>query len=384
MKANTFCLAPFVHALVHTDSTMRPCCYNGMPSEHTYNNYVEWWNSGDMKTLRHDLYNGVKNAGCSQCWREEEQGKDSLRKNYNSLFHKYADYNDIKDSRHRDFKLNTLPVTWDLRLGNLCNLKCVMCSPEYSDKIAKEVNENKDHTFVKNYSIKSAVVADWTEHAEEFFNNIKDTATWVKLQGGEPFAIKNVREFLSSLNKNVVLAATTNATILDDKLLTAIKQFDRVELSVSLEAVNKDNDIIRYGSDFEQISNVVDTLKVLPNVNLQINHVVQATSIFYILDVIEYCELNNFHLSLQVLTTPNFLSFSSCPQQLLDELNQKIQNLNIKHPKNQYIKDLIKNLVGSNQFSLQLNKDLLHYTDYLDSIRTKKFKPLIKPLLGIE
>ena len=47
--------------------------------KYDYNQLEEYFDSPELNELRSDLLNGVKNKNCASCWRNEEQGGDSLR-----------------------------------------------------------------------------------------------------------------------------------------------------------------------------------------------------------------------------------------------------------------------------------------------------------------
>jgi MoaA/NifB/PqqE/SkfB family radical SAM enzyme len=383
MKSKTFCLAPWTHGLVHNDLTMRPCCVSTAPSTITFHHYKEWWNSPDMQQLRSDLFTGIQNHNCKSCWKLEEQGKESLRLNYNNLFKKYVDFDSIRKSAENNFILENNPVTWDLRLGNLCNIKCVMCNSMLSDKIHQELLDNKDliDTVFPNKLVVDNSSRDWasTNDADIFFNNIKKTTRWLKLQGGEPLTIKSVRVLIESLNKKqTTLAITTNGTILDKTLLNGLKQLDKVEFSISVEAIGPANDIIRYGSKWDQIKENILKLKELPNVDIQINHVLQITSVFYLKDVLQFSEEHGFHFSLLPLTDPKYLSLSACPREYLTKMIDEINTLELKHPKNQYIKKFMSNIVDKTIFEESLWNDFHNYVKLLDQLRPNRYSSILQ------
>lgn len=372
-----------MHGLVHTDQTMRPCCSSTTTSTITFDRYPQWWNSSDMLKLRSDLYHGIKNKNCSHCWKQEENGKESLRLNYNNLFRKYANFEKISDSAKNDFFVDELPITWDLRLGNLCNIKCVMCTPEFSNKVREEIDQNSkliNEVFpLKLFSDNFVVNWSDTKQATAFFNSIIPTVRWLKLQGGEPLAVKNIRKLIPKLNQGqTVLAITTNGTILDKVLYLGLSKLHKAEISISVESASNANDIIRYGSKWKTIEKNLLELKKLPNVTVQINHVLQITSVFYLNDVIRFSEKHNIHLMVGILEHPNYLSLNACPQEYLTKMVDELYTIDIKHEKNQYIKEFVSNVVNSVIFDKTLWNDFKNYTRLLDTLRPKKFSSILK------
>jgi organic radical activating enzyme len=382
-KSNTFCLAPWVHGSVYSDATLRPCCTSTARSPLKVDDYQTWWNGEEMQQLRRDLSNGVRVKSCDSCWRTEDLGKESTRINYNHLFKKYADFKSIRQSiTDNHFVVSVLPKSWDIRAGNQCNLKCIMCSAPFSDKIQKEVEENQSifEKFPVLVEKHPDVVADWTgsPSGQKFLDDVTPATQWIKLQGGEPLSIKNIRRLIDKIDGNeCTLAITTNGTVCDQALLDKLAKFNRVEISVSLEADGPANNIIRYGSDWQIIKRNIERFKQLPNVELQINHCMQVTSVFYLADIIKYCESINTHLLLIRITKPDFLNVSACPTVYLQRMSAKIEQLEIKHPKNQYIKSFIQQMVISTTFNENLWKKFNEYVETLDQIRSEKLSSII-------
>jgi organic radical activating enzyme len=335
-----------------------------------------------MRLLRKDLSSGVKNINCNDCWSNEKLGKESLRLNYNNLFKKYANYTEIKNADETDYT-SSQPITWDLRLGNLCNIKCVMCSPIFSNKIDEEIKQNStliDQHFPKKLiSNFDTTNQNWptTESAKQFLNRVVSNAKWIKLQGGEPFSNKNIRDVIENFN-NAILAVTTNGTILDERLYKALSKLPRVEISVSIEAAGVENNIIRYGSDWKNIQENLLRLQKLPNVDIQINHVLQITSVFFLRDVLKFSEDHNMHLHIIKLDYPDYLGISACPKKYVEDMVSSIDKLVITHPKNQYIKVYLENILENTKFDPTLNKQFYEYANLLDQLRSSKFSSILK------
>ena len=348
----------------------------------TFDNYSEWWNSSGMQDLRSDLYNGIHNKNCTHCYETEAQGKESPRLNYNNIFRKYANFIEIKQSAANNFIVDREPVTWDLKLGNLCNLKCVMCVPELSSKIEAEINENKEligSVFPKKIMF-NATALDWSSsgEADKFFEAIKKSVRWLKLQGGEPFAIKKVRDLIQSLDTNqTTLAITTNGTVLDQPLYNGLANMESLEISISIEAAGPANDIIRYGSDWEVIKRNILRLQELPNIDLQINHILQITSVFYLKDVLQFSEEHGLHLNVKSLDYQDELALSACPKEYLLQMLDDLNTVDIKHPKNQYIKNYVNTVVSSTVFNPQHWEDFKKYVALLDQLRPNKYSSIL-------
>ena len=87
-----------------------------------------------MKSLRQAFLDGKKPSTCNKCWSVEQAGRKSKRilaydmLEYTKVFNK-IDYEDINPK--------TIQFL-DLKLGNICNLKCRICGSWSSSKWAQE------------------------------------------------------------------------------------------------------------------------------------------------------------------------------------------------------------------------------------------------------
>jgi organic radical activating enzyme len=354
-----------------------------------FEDHLQWWNSNSMSSLREDLDNGIRHQNCNQCWRSEDQSRPSLRQNYNQMFAKFSDFTSIKQKiKDQDFSSADYPTTWELDIGNLCNLSCIMCNSSLSNKIQQEVKLHQEEFKIFPTLIKQAQDAkdsSWLDdkdiqHQLAF---IKHNLRWLKIQGGEALAVKGIRDFLETLDQEkVVLSLTSNGTILDDRLLKNLSEFKKVEISISVEAIGEANDWIRHGSNWTTIQKNIDQLRALKNIELQINHVLQATSIIYLPAVVEFCEIRKLHLALLPLTQPIWLNVAVCTENMLHQMVTVVQNMTIQHPKNQYIKPYLENIRKSTKFDKELQQQFVSYISTLDRVRNGRLMHFCQPLLG--
>ena len=155
--SNTFCPLPFVHLATRPNGDVRVCCtanasgagiddnkgaglvtedgVNMNLREHTIE---QVWNSKFMRDTRLQLLNDQVPVSCTKCFQEEANGITSKRQWETEVWNEQLDMDSIVDSITAD---GTLPVNipyFDLRLGNMCQLKCVMCSPHDSSSWIKD------------------------------------------------------------------------------------------------------------------------------------------------------------------------------------------------------------------------------------------------------
>lgn len=125
------CMLPWISIETSPIGTSRPCCLaideitraDGSKYSLRENTLEEIYHSPYMQNLRSDFLAGNKPATCQRCWDEEAAGRTSKRINSRIRLKEY--YNSI------DFQNTNPNQLWfiDLKLGNICNLKCRICVP---------------------------------------------------------------------------------------------------------------------------------------------------------------------------------------------------------------------------------------------------------------
>ena len=137
----TFCILPWMHLATTSTGKYRPCCNIAQGTTVTKDDgshFNVWedsieamWDSSYMQQLRAKMLAGKKSRVCKRCYREEDSGIESARQSANSryMFNYDAVINPPVNIKYLD-----------LRLGNLCNLKCRMCNPYASSMWTKEWN----------------------------------------------------------------------------------------------------------------------------------------------------------------------------------------------------------------------------------------------------
>lgn len=272
-------------------------------------------------------------------------------------------------------------VTLDLKLGNLCNLKCVMCDGKSSSQLMSEFKTNREKFGALNFFKKPPIEIDFewplTESFKNFLNQFKDRARWIKFTGGEPTLIPYVIDLLAEIPNPelVTVSLTTNATRINSKLLSVLSRFKVVWISASIEGTGQDNEQIRYLSKWSEIEHNILLLKQLDNVYFNINYVFQCFSVRTLIPVLNWCEQHNLTLQNQVLEGPDYLTINSVDSTVVGDFQQQLQQLQLKN--NQAVVDQVLELLKVHRFDPELKEQQLQYLSTLDSIRGTDLKNLI-------
>ena len=343
-KSETFCVLPWIHTATYTDGTALLCCVASPNSglNLNYNNINEVKNSDYFKNARKSLLSGEKFPACSVCWREESVGVKSHRDNENRLWDSLLTkelVDEIVKNTHEDGTIDNDLFTLDFRLGNTCNLTCIMCRPQDSSKWINEAKQLSN-------DLKTDAKWDWKHKSEidlnkfewykrqEFLEDFYESCGNMRLMifaGGEPLLIKEHKEMIKEMVKrghapNIQVNYHTNATIYDPELMELWKHFKKVELFLSIDGIDKVTEYVRYPSNFSVIENNLRMYddNAPDNMSFKVLYTVQALNIFYLPEFADWLDSQNykkiivrrkhetiFHTG--VLWGPNYLSTKILP-----------------------------------------------------------------------
>ena len=297
-EPKTFCKAPFKTAVIDTDGFLKPCCEfmtHESKLDHYKLNYADdwmfkkWWEEG-LDPLREKMLKGEVDPGCRYCIsKEKNAGVNHLRigtnKNIPDTFEEIK--NDYLQNK-REY-----PKQVELRLGNYCNLKCIMCGPYASSSLMAEYKMNKkqfnEQGIVSNWEDPN-MPKDWYsyEHNKEIMLDVVSKASRIHFGGGEPFISPVIVEVLNSINSKTYLRFNTNMTRINARVLDALKKFDTIEIEASIDGVGPHNDYLRNGSKWNIILENFKKLKTCNNINVDISYILQHTSLYTLKDVIAF------------------------------------------------------------------------------------------------
>jgi MoaA/NifB/PqqE/SkfB family radical SAM enzyme len=327
MNKSTFCINPFVGFEIRTNGYVAPCCKFNI--DFTDRNDLNISDTS-LETIRNsDLFQSVKDhmnqgkmhPGCSYCYNEEQSGMYSKRMRDNENF-----IDIIETKQFENVKLI------DLKLGNLCNLKCMICSPGASSKWFEEQTrwEGPKLAVEKNYSKKYR----WFEK-QSFWDELKmhyHTITDIGLYGGEPFLIKSQFDFLKDLirtghSKNIVVSYSTNGTVFPENDLKLITEnFKSVNIMLSLDGIENTFEYCRYPAKWKDVSSNLMKFRSLTNTMLTISYSVSMFSVFNIPESLKYySELNQ---SVWINLVHDHSSIRELPEDIKNIAIDKLSNIN--------------------------------------------------------
>ena len=296
---DTICAQPWISLDVSTSGRFRPCCYfdeyvkqeDGSDFHITNHSLDQVYNSKYMKDLRRQFVQGDRPAPCSRCWAEERNGSNSKRM---LLKHRFIPYS--YDANWEQDHISNLKFV-SVQAGNICNLKCRICNPGNSSKIAEEqlrqlpLHQRKTHEVYNKITSGRWVndVAVWNKFIDPDVN-----VEYFDIGGGEPML--QLQHF-SALEKiidqgrsgRVHLHYNSNGTIFPDGYADLWKSFKMVDIAFSIDNIQDRFEFERSGASWKVLENNLDKFFSLRSQNIKIS-LYLAISIQKVLYLPEICD----------------------------------------------------------------------------------------------
>jgi len=253
-----------------------------------FEGYIKESDSLDLNTIwigpeRQELKNCVKNdtsiSGCSTCYNAESDGLISRRQHSTRLYEEY----------HKDTNIELdSPQGIDYSVGNLCNLKCVICGPQSSTQWIpdyQKINPTKNIDYLKYQKLNQLEITD--------DNSLTNIINVHFHGGGEPLLSSHHVNLLKKIQQvkglsDVRVFYNTNGTIrVSDSILSLWEKCKLVELYFSIDDVGARFNYQRTGADWNE---VLQNLQWYTN-NMPHNHMFNVNCVWSYLNLYYLDEL---------------------------------------------------------------------------------------------
>lgn len=431
-----FCPIPWIFVAVRSNGDIRVCCQanaskskgvyrkpNGIAFNVTTDKIDDARNSELAKEIRRTMLLDIPHEACIRCDREDASGVRSRRKNENELWQDTFTKEDALKVTQEDGTIDTsaVPVMYyDLRFGNLCNLKCRMCGPTDSSSWYDEyVKVWNNDTYDDSHGLVKLVLNDKGKYVPEnndydwplqnnFWNDIETNISNIRqihTVGGEPLLIDQHYNLLkkcvdSGYAQNITIEYNSNITNIPEKAWNYWKKFRYVNIGASLDGVHEVNNYIRYPSKFWKIAENLRKLdESESNIRVWIAVTIQALNVENIPEMMLWVLKQNFKkigvnhfrpvITPHLLHGPKYMSIKILPPTSKKRIEQKWKNmlpniidLILAHKyiicKDEFIQHT-KKFVDSyvtymySDDASELLPKFYYYTTALDKIRKQKF-----------
>ena len=328
-ESKTFCMHPFTGLATREDGAIKVCCRSlpvGYIQEDTLENI---WNNDAMLRIRKQVLTGQRPKECEPCFSLEDQGVQSLRTRHISGIIPEARIklypNAVEDLRS-DYSMPFEIPTIEVKLNNLCNLKCRMCHPmdstswndwkEVEDLYIKEGNFLPKKIYDLNLINKPYLSTfdnstNWWESFEKLLPHFRR----VEFAGGEPLMDPGhykILEMLKPYGHQIELKYATNGTTLGISkgrdIFTYWPHFKSIAVNVSIDGIHDVYEHIRGNAKFSIIEDNIKKIQQMPNISRIVGaFTAQAGNIMQVAECIDY-----FTNVLGIVFYSNRVSYPKC------------------------------------------------------------------------
>jgi len=324
--------------------TVRPCCLAdhelcddaGNKFELATASFDTIRHSSDMQTLRQQFLDGVQPETCRRCWAEEDSGRTSKRMHtLERLKHIVQDQPWTVDARPLMFL--------DLKLGNICNLKCRICGSWSSSQYATEElqalpSDQRRGTFHHNMLRAGAWPRSSPQFWQEIENNLSDIR-YIEFTGGEPFLIAEHFAMLQGIvnrgiAQNVEIHYNTNGTVFPEQAAEIWRHFRTVEVAFSIDDLGARFEYQRTNARWHEVEHNIrrfqDLKHSIPGLRLQCCTTVNVFNICYLDQVARWIVTQDFDFVYwNMMHDAWYFSIASLPEKAKQGIRYHLRNAQI-------------------------------------------------------
>jgi organic radical activating enzyme len=304
-----------------------------------------------------------------------------------------------------DGSMSVDPFTLDIRAGNTCNLKCVMCQPNESSKWVADAKKiatiaivpelKNDWHWKSSDKTKNYTWVDKPDFWSEFENMVPDLREII-FGGGEPFLSKSINELIkfmvdSGHSKHIKLRFHTNGTQIPETFWPMVDSFEQIEMLFSIDAYGDQNHYIRYPADWVEIEK---NLLLADQTKAQVRFLasLHAMNVLNIVDLYKwhreqpYRNINKKPIIFGRVYHPSYLNPQRLPANVKEAVKRRINDFLIEfktsHPAG-YFDDLESNLNWIMGEAPGGSDALVEYVRHLDTVRGTSFETTFPELSAL-
>lgn len=351
--SKTFCMHPFTGLATREDGAILACCRSHPIGWIQEQSLEDIWNNENIKRIRKQVLNNERPAECLPCFRLEDQGVESLRQRH--IAGKIPEarinlYPDALTKLDEDYNMPFEIPTMEIKLNNLCNLKCRMCHPmdstSWNDWDLVEDFYKKENNFmvksIQDLNLLKKPYLDKFDDSDNWWKSFEKNIQYfrrVEFAGGEPLMDPQhyrILDMLEPYGSQIEIKYATNLTTLGIKGGRTIwdywPKFKSVAINVSIDGIGDSYEHIRGNSDWNIVLENIKKIQSIPNISRIVGAVAVQVGNVLLLDKIIETFLND----LGIVFYTNMVNFPRvlCPQVLPPELKiiaiQRLENVKNK------------------------------------------------------
>ena len=399
---------PFTGLATREDGAIQVCC-RSHPIGFIQDAPLEYhWNSETITRIRRQVLRGERPKECEPCFSLEDQGVESLRQRHIAGVIPEARINLYPDALGKmahDFTMPFEIPTMELKLNNLCNLKCRMCHPGDSTSW-NDWSEIKDfykdegkviYQLVEDHDLEKKPLLDKFEDNPNWWASLEKNLPYfrrVEFAGGEPLMDPQhyrILDMLAPYGHQIEIKYATNLTMLgksNRNIWEYWPKFKSVAVNVSIDGLGLSYEYIRGNASWAELVNNIKQIQTISNISRIVGAVAVQVSNIMILDkMIEYF-LDDIGIVFytNMVKYPNVLSIQVLPEPLKEIAHNRLEAIKSKIPQYKMIKEhpmlldiTIGQIEGVQNFlkasdQSHLWKDCVEFNRRLDNTRDQSFE----------
>ena len=409
MESKTFCMHPFTGLATREDGAIQACCRSHPVGWIQDSTLEEIWNGAPMRLIRKEVLNGGRPPECEPCFRLEDQGVESLRQRH--ITGKIPEarinlYPNALAEMNEDYTMPFKIPTMELKLNNLCNLKCRMCHPGDSTSWndwgeVKEFYKGEGQVIfdiVEEHNLERKPYLDKFDNNPNWWASFEKNLPYfrrVEFAGGEPLMDPQhyrILDMLKPYGENIEIKYATNGTTLGISKGRTIYEywpyFRSVAINISIDGIYNVYDYIRGNGDFSVVEDNIRNIQKIPNISRIVGAVAVQVSNALVLDKMIEHFLDNLGIVFytNMVQYPNVLSVQVLPAEIKDlvvtklkAVRELVQNFKLvkEHPMLEELTytqiDGVINFISAKDLN-HLWNDCIEFNHKLDATRNQSFE----------
>jgi len=361
------------------NGSVAPCCdYRGtIPNYNIKQHSIsEIAHSNYMSDLRDQFRKGQRPEGCETCFHLKDQHIESR------MF--FAPYKLKNFYGTIDWESNSSPIGYlGGHFGNLCNLKCRICTPENSSVIAaEELSLIPPDQIKKHPTYKLLEDNRWAKNSDNFWESVKQYVPDMcnfEFIGGEPLLLKENLDFLEFLidnghSENTIVELITNGSIYPS-IFDQAHKFKRFTVTISVDNIGARYELERSGNTWDQLNKTVEKFVTSSQKNsslkIGVNVTVSIQNVLYLPEILEWIAQSKLdHYFFNVLQEPEYLSIKNITQSAKELILTKLVNANVSPVDQPHLNFIIGEVM---QAPTSNGQEFCQYMKQKDQLRKENF-----------
>jgi len=395
-----FCVLPWISLETSPIGTVRPCCLAEEEIVDDCNQkfdlntaeFSDVQNSQYMQNLRRQFLNKQQPETCSKCWREEDAGRTSKRMHtLDRLKHMVPG---------QTWTEQAAPLMFlDLKLGNICNLKCRICGSWSSSTFATEelANLYPGQDRKQNHHYVMLKKGAWPRENPKFWSELEqvvDQIRYIEFTGGEPFMIQEHFDLLQTLIDTgragaIEIHYNTNGTQYPEHAEQIWKHFRLVEIAFSIDDVESRFEYQRSNAVWTEVVANIEKFRQmrnrLTNLHLQVCATVNVFNVYYLEHLANWIDKQQFDFVYwNMMHEAKYFSINTLPDNSKQVIAQQLQSAQVSLQHKREFLRIVDFMNNGDSLDGQLLREKIQELDHRRNQDLTKVQPELAQIIQYE